>query len=125
MTRSAPQVSRHVSVWIEASRKTVYAFAADQRTLAEWATGLADPELGLEVVEFAPPNEFGVLDHVVRLPSGEQVFNALRIIPADDGIRCEAVFTLRQRADQTDEQFDEDAAAVTQDLLRLKRLTER
>lgn len=125
MTRSAPQVSRHVSVWIEAKRQAVYAFAADQRTLAEWAVGLADPKLALEVVEFAPTNEFGVLDHVVRLPSGEQVFNAMRIIPADDDTQCEAIFTLRQRADQTDEQFDEDAAAVRQDLLRLKRLTER
>ena len=56
--------------------------------MVEWAAGLAegglrqtadgwvaDSPMGTVTVEFAPPNEFGVLDHVVRLPSGETVYN--------------------------------------------------
>src|SRR5690348_17682341 len=35
--------------------------------------------LPILTVEFAPPNEFGVLDHVVRVPSGEAVYNPLRV----------------------------------------------
>jgi hypothetical protein len=38
-------------------------------------------------------NDFGVLDHVVALPSGESVYNPLRVIP--DGEASEVVFTLR------------------------------
>ena len=102
--------SRHVSIWIEAAPEAVYAFAADPQTWQQWAAGLAegglretadgwvaDSPMGKVTVEFAPPNEFGVLDHVVRLPSGEAVYNPLRVIrgsgrpvarccsPCDDG----------------------------------------
>ncbi|MGH3505202.1 MAG: hypothetical protein ACRDQA_30565, partial [Nocardioidaceae bacterium] len=41
---------------------------------------------------FAEPNDFGALDHVVTLPSGESVYNPLRVIPEGDG--CEVVFTV-------------------------------
>ena len=86
--------SRHVSIWIEAAPEAVYAFASDPQTWPTWAAGLAqgalrqtadgwvaDSPMGEVTVEFAPPNEFGVLDHVVRLPSGEAVYNPLRVIP--------------------------------------------
>ncbi len=76
-------------------------------------------------VEFAPPNTFGVLDHVVRLPSGEAVYNPLRVIPGGVGeARCEVVFTVRRRAGMTDEEFDADAAAVAADLETLRTLLE-
>ena len=76
-------------------------------------------------VEFAPHNEFGVLDHVVRLPSGETVYNPMRVIPAGgDEPRCEVVFTLRRRPGVTDEEFEADAAAVAADLETLRGLLE-
>lgn len=118
--------SRHVSVWIDADWRSVYDFAADQSNLGEWAAGLADPALAIETVEFASPNDFGVLDHLVRLPGGVEVFNPMRVIPAGPTeSRCEVVFTLRRRPDQTAEEFEEDAAAVTADLSTLKQLMQR
>jgi hypothetical protein len=76
-------------------------------------------------VEFAPPNEFGVLDHVVRLPSGEAVYNPLRVIPGGvGGLGCEVLFTVRRRPGMTDAEFDADVAAVAADLEVLRRLLE-
>jgi hypothetical protein len=130
--------SRHVSIWIETDPEAVYEFAADPQAWPKWAAGLAegglrqtadgwvaDSPMGQVTVEFAPPNEFGVLDHVVRLPSGEAVYNPLRVIPGGVGeARCEVVFTVRRRAGMTDEEFDADAAAVAADLETLRTLLE-
>ena len=71
---------------------------------------------------FAPRNDLGVLDHDVTLPSGEVVYNPMRVIK--DGDACEVVFTLRRRNDMTDEEFERDAAAVAADLARLKHVVE-
>jgi hypothetical protein len=121
--------SRHLSVWIDAAPDAVYRFAADRVELPRWAAGLADPSLSDAVVDFAPPNEFGVLDHVVRLPSGAAIYNPMRVIPA--GIQegtaetgCEVVFTLRRRPGVTDAEFEADAAAVAADLTTLRGLLE-
>jgi hypothetical protein len=117
------ETSRHVSVWIDARSDVVYAFASDAAELPRWAAGLADPALADADVEFVPSNEFGVLDHVVRLPSGEAVYNPMRVIPAGgDEARCEVVFTLRRRAGVSDAEFEADAAAVAADLERLREL---
>ena len=73
----------------------------------------------------APANDYGVLDHVVRLRSGEAVYNPLRVIPAGEGQpRCEVVFTVRRRPGMTDEEFESDVATVAADLDRLRRLAE-
>ena len=130
--------SRHVSTWIEASPESVYEFAADPQTWPKWAAGLAegglrqtadgwvaDSPMGQVTVEFTPPNGFGVLDHVVRLPSGEAVYNPLRVIPGGVGeAHCEVLFTVRRRDGMTAEQFDADVAAVAADLETLRRLVE-
>jgi hypothetical protein len=130
--------SRHVSIWIEAAPEVVYEFAADPHTWRRWAAGLAegglrqtadgwvaDSPMGEVTVEFAPPNEFGVLDHVVRLPSGEAVYNPLRVIPGGVGApRCEVLFTVRRRDGMSDAQLDADASAVAADLDTLRRLLE-
>ena len=75
--------SRHVGVWIDAAPEVAYAIAADPEQLPRWASGLAagglrqtadgwvaDSPMGEVTVEFAPANEYGVLDHVVRLAVG-------------------------------------------------------
>lgn len=134
----AAETSRHVSIWVEASPQTVYDLAADPQTLPRWAAGLAegglrqsargwvaDSPMGEVVVEFSPLNTFGVLDHVVHMPSGETVYNPLRVVPAGPGqSRCEVVFTLRRRAGMTDDEFEQDAAMVAADLERLRALVE-
>jgi hypothetical protein len=81
--------------------------------------------MGVVTVEFSPPNRFGVLDHVVRMPSGERVYNPMRIVPAGvDENSCEVLFTVRRRDGMTAEQFDADARAVAADLATLKGLVE-
>jgi hypothetical protein len=130
--------SRHVSTWIEARPEAVYEFAADPKTWPRWAAGLAegglrqtadgwvaDSPMGQVTVEFTPPNSFGVLDHVVRLPSGEAVYNPLRVVPGGVGeARCEVLFTVRRRTGMTDEELDADVAAVAADLEALRLLLE-
>jgi hypothetical protein len=121
-----PTPSRHIAVWIEAAPDAVYAFASDRRELSRWAAGLADPALSDADVQFAAVNAFGVLDHVVTLPSGEAVYNPMRVVPAGpDQARCEVVFTLRRMPGVTDEEFEADAAAVATDLAVLRDLMER
>jgi hypothetical protein len=74
------ETSRHVSVWIDVAPDVAYGFAGDPEQLPLWAAGLAqgglrlsargwvaDSPMGEVIVEFAPANEYGVLDHVVRL----------------------------------------------------------
>jgi hypothetical protein len=117
--------SRHIGVWINATPDAVYALASDPAELPRWAAGLADPSLSDAVVDFAPQNEFGVLDHEVRLPSGEAVYNPMRVIPGSTGeSACEVVFTLRRRPGVTDAEFEADAAAVAADLETLRGLLE-
>lgn len=130
--------SKHVSVWIAAAPDVVYAYASDPRQLATWAAGLAqgglrltsqgwvaDSPMGEVTVEFTPTNTLGVLDHVVRLPSGEAVYNPMRVLPAGvDAAECEVVFTVRQRPGVTEEEFEADVAAVAADLETLRRLLE-
>jgi hypothetical protein len=130
--------SRHVSVWIDAAPDVVYAIAADPEQLPRWASGLAegalrqtaagwvaDSPMGEVTVEFAPANPFGVLDHVVRMPDGQAVYNPLRVVPAGgEQAQCEVVFTVRKRAEMTDEEFDRDVATVAADLDRLRRLAQ-
>ena len=117
--------SRHISIWIDASPDAVYAFASDPAELPRWAAGLADPSLSDAVVDFVPKNDFGVLDHVVRLPSGEAVYNPLRVIPGGvGGVGCEVLFSVRRRDGMTTAEFDADAAAVAADLDALRQLLE-
>jgi len=126
MTDDTTNTSRHVSQWVDASSDVVYAYAADPDNLPRWAAGLADPKLVGVDVEFAERNDFGVLDHVVTLPSGERFFNPMRVIPAGIGERgCEVVFTLRRLEGVDDAEFDADAAAVAADLATLRALVER
>lgn len=127
--------SRHISIDIDRSMSEVYDFAADPLNLPAWAAGLAgskverdgqrwftESPMGRVTFTFAPRNDFGVLDHDVTLPSGQVVHNPLRVI--SDGDACEVVFTLRQRADMTGEDFERDAAAVAKDLTTLKSVVE-
>lgn len=127
--------SHHVSRVIAAQASTVYAFAADPDNLPKWASGLAtspvsrrgealvvDSPMGEVTVHFRPPNDFGVLDHDVTLPSGDVVTNPVRVLEHPDG--AEIVFTIRQLA-MSDAEFDRDTATVGADLDSLKKLLER
>lgn len=126
--------SRHVGVTIDRPAAEVYEFASDPANLPEWATGLGGTveRVGDEwivelagarvAVRFVERNEFGVLDHDVRLPTGEWFRNPVRVTPNGDG--CDVVFTVRRQAGLSDADFERDVATVTEDLARLRRLLE-
>jgi Polyketide cyclase / dehydrase and lipid transport len=126
--------SLHLSEVVARAADEVYAYASDPRHLPEWAAGLAgsiaqedgqwvaNSPLGRVVVEMAPANPHGVLDHVVVLPDGERVTNPMRVIPLGDG--CEVVFTLRRGPGTTDQDVEADASAVRADLATLRRVLE-
>ena len=112
--------SRHIGVWINGSAIDVYRYASNPENLRSWAAGLsADMS-----VEFAQPNDFGVLDHVVTLPTGEQFYNPLRVLAGGEN-QSEIVFTLRRSPGMSDGDFEKDAEAVAADLTALKRILEQ
>ncbi|MGH3493234.1 MAG: SRPBCC family protein [Sciscionella sp.] len=127
--------SRHISIDIERGADAVYEYAANPANLPSWAAALAhsalektdegwvtDSPMGRVVVNFVEHNDFGVLDHVVTLPSAERCYNPLRVIP--NGEHCEVVFTVRRRSGMNAEDLAGDAAAVAADLDTLKRILE-
>jgi hypothetical protein len=126
--------SRHINAWIDRSADEVYDYASDPANVPQWAPGLGssvekvDGRWYVETSEgrvgfaFVQRNEYGVLDHYVTMPSGEIVYNPMRVIA--DGSSCEVVFTLRRRPGPSDEDFRADTDAVAADLTRLKRVLE-
>lgn len=126
--------SRHIAQHVRCSAGVAYAFASDPANLPSWAAGLGGPVTHVDggwlvssvegdvVLEPAPVNDFGVLDHTLVLPNGVRSYNPMRVLA--DGDECEVVFTLRRQPSMTDEEFDRDAAAVAQDLQTLKQVLE-
>jgi len=130
--------TRFVTTTIARPWREVYAYASDPRHLVDWAGGLAkaqvepvpdrpgtwiaDSPMGRVEVVFAPANEFGVLDHVVRLPDGREIPNPLRVVPLDDG--AEVVFHVRRQEGMSDADFAADADHVARDLETLRRILE-
>ena len=113
----------------------VYEYAVDPANVPEWAPGLGsavenvdgqwyvESPMGRVGFAFVERNVYGVLDHEVTLPSGEVIYNPMRVI-RDDGDGCEAVFTLRRLPGMSDEEFERDAKAVAGDLARLKKIVQ-
>ncbi|GAB3662106.1 SRPBCC family protein [Streptomyces sparsus] len=132
---SIGEESRHLSTYVDRTVNDVYVYASDPANLPAWAHGLGESiekvedhwvaefsPMGRVVITFAPRNELGVLDHVVTLPSGEAVYNPVRVITSGGG--SEVVFTLRRRPEMSDAEFERDAGMVAADLARLKELLE-
>ena len=115
--------------------REVYAFAAKPENMPRWAAGLgagfrrngddwvADGcPIGTVRVDFTPPNDFGVLDHIVTMEDGARVHNALRVTPNADG--AEVAFTVLRLPGMDDKSFEADCAAVRKDLETLRDLLE-
>jgi hypothetical protein len=129
-----PSESRHVSELIDRPAADVYEYASNPANLPHWAPGLGssvekvdgkwfvETESGRVGVAFAERNKYGVLDHDVTLPSGEVIYNPMRVVPNGDG--CEVVFSVRRLPDMSDEDFARDAGLVQADLTRLKHVLE-
>jgi Polyketide cyclase / dehydrase and lipid transport len=129
-----PSESRFISESIRRSAADVYEYASDPANLPQWAPGLGtnvenvdgqwfvDTSDGRVGLVFADPNELGVLDHEVTLPSGDVIYNPMRVVSDGDG--CEVVFHLRRLPGMSDQEFARDAGLVQADLTRLKRVLE-
>ena len=129
-----PSESRQISESIDRPAAEVYDYAADPAHLPEWAPGLGssvenvdgrwfvETPAGRAGVAFVERNEFGVLDHEVTLPSGDVIYNPMRVVPNGDG--CEVVFSLRRLPGMSSEDFERDAGLVQADLTRLKQVLE-
>ncbi len=123
-----------VSVSIAVDPKTVYTYASNPANLPAWAPGfiksiaqqgsrwVAQTTIGDVTFRFAPPNEFGVLDHDVELPDAT-FHNPMRVIP--NGTGSEVLFTLLQLPGTSDEQFEQDRETILSDLNRLRTVLEQ
>jgi hypothetical protein len=129
--------SRHLSDHIDRSVQAVYDYVSDPANLPEWAPGLVgsaalehegdgwafeSPD-GRVVLEFAPRNDYGVLDHWVTLPSGGPYYNPMRVTADGDG--AEVVFSVRRLAGTSDADFDRDCGLVAADLASIRRVLEQ
>jgi hypothetical protein len=126
--------SRHISERIDRRSADVYDYTSDPANLPHWAPGLGrsvenidgqwfvETDSGRVGFAFVERNPYGVLDHVVTLPSGEVIHNPMRVIPNGEG--SEVVFSLRRLPDMSDADFARDAGLVQADLTRLKRILE-
>lgn len=127
--------SKIIHLQIEKPWSQVYDFVSTPENMPLWAAGLAGgmrPEgedwiadggpLGAIRVNFAPANEFGVVDHVVTLQDGMRVYNAFRVTPNGSG--AEVSFTVLRLPGMTDEQFERDSDMVRADLEGLKAMIE-
>jgi hypothetical protein len=124
---------KHISVSINKPAADVYQFASNPENFPKWVLfvktitrqgdhWLAESALGNIRVKFTPRNDFGIIDHLVTLPTGETVSNPMRVIDNNKG--CEFIFTLFRRPGVTDNDFDEDVKSVSKDLQKLKEVME-
>lgn len=133
-----PLPSRTFSITIRRCPHQVYDFLAEPRNLPRWASGLgqnlrqdcareehawlADTPGGTVSIHFSPRNDFGVLDHVVKLTSGMTIFVPMRVIINAGG--SDVLLTLFRQPDMDDARFEADGDWVMRDLDALKTLLE-
>lgn len=131
-TEVAPHRAVTLTVTIDCSAGKVYDYVRDPRNLPEWSffedvedrdgRWIAIWEGTEHQVVMTKRNDLGVVDHLVLLPSDEEVHVPMRVIP--NGRGAEVLFTLFQTPNMSDGQFARDGEAVRQDLDRLRAVLE-
>jgi hypothetical protein len=128
------QPSKTLSLSIDAPFKKAYDYISDAANLPAWAPGfflsvervdgkwVAETTVGPVGIRFADRNSFGILDHHVKVDSGPETANPMRLIP--NGTGCELLFTLFRTPEMSEAQFAEDAETVLRDLRNLKAILE-
>jgi hypothetical protein len=124
-----------LSVSIEQPPVAVYGFIAEPGNLPKWSLFILSSELrddgvwrietqsGPAEVRFAARNNFGVVDHWVRLNPETEVYVPLRVVANGNG--SEVLFTVFRQPEMTDAAYEADIELVRKDLLSLKAVLER
>jgi hypothetical protein len=122
--------ARTVSVSIFRDARETYEYIRTTSHLTAWATGLGavtgeiddvvqiDTPNGPGTLKFAPPNDFGILDHTITLEGGVVTEVPMRVLPNGEG--CEVMLTIFQPEDMTEREFSRDANWVKRDLETLR-----
>lgn len=124
---------KNVSISINRSADGVYLFASNPENFPKWVAfvrsitrqgdfWIGETDNGEIKIRFASRNDFGIMDHLVTLPGGETVNNPMRVVENNKG--CEFIFTLFWLPGRTEEEFNQDAKAVADDLQKLKEIME-
>ena len=126
--------AHNINVTIERPLAEVYDFLSKPENFPHWASGLATsiaPEDdhwvtetpdGQVVIRFSTPNDLGVLDHKVTMPSGVEVYIPMRVVANGEG--SEVIFTLFQTPGMSEAVLERDIGLVEGDLATLKELLE-
>jgi hypothetical protein len=126
--------SKTMSTSIKSDHKTVYDFVSNLENLPRWASStfpsikevkgewVVDSPNGRNKVMITEKNNFGILDHYVKLTSGVEVYVPMRVIKNGDG--SEVLLTVFQAPEMTDDEYAKDLQTVEKDLNHLKTLIE-
>lgn len=126
--------SNTISISIKRDHKTVYEFISNLENLPRWASStfpsikeingewLIDTPQGQNKVRLSERNDFGILDHYVKLPSGVEVYIPMRVVKNNDG--SEVMVTVFQTIEMTNKVYEEDLQTVKKDLNHLKTVIE-
>ncbi|MGC2308928.1 MAG: hypothetical protein WA461_11030 [Nitrososphaeraceae archaeon] len=119
---------------INSNPQIVYDFVSNLENLPRWASNtfpsikevngewVVDTSQGQNKVMLAERNNFGILDHYVKLTSGVEVYVPMRVVKNGDG--SEIMLTVFQTPEMTDERYAEDIKTVEKDLNHLKTIIE-
>jgi hypothetical protein len=121
------ETARTLSVFIDRPWRNVYALIWRPAFFPEWAAGLSDASLrkegehwlangpnGPATIRFSEHNVFGIMDHYVYPPGGEEIYVPLRVV--QHGAGAEVMLTLFRLPGMSDEKFEADALLIRSDL---------
>lgn len=126
--------SRTMNTSINSNPQIVYDFVSNLENLPRWASNtfpsikevngewVVDTSQGQNKVMLAERNNFGILDHYVKLTSGVEVYVPMRVVKNGDG--SEVMLTVFQTPEMTYERYAEDIKTVEKDLNHLKTIIE-
>lgn len=126
--------SRTMNTSINSNPQIVYDFVSNLENLPRWVSNtfpsikevngewVVDTSQGQNKVMLAERNNFGILDHYVKLTSGVEVYVPMRVVKNGDG--SEIMLTVFQTLEMTDERYAEDIKTVEKDLNHLKTIIE-
>ena len=123
-----------MNISIKSDPKKVYDFVSNLENLPRWASStfpsikevdgewVIDTPNGQNKVMLTERNNFGILDHYVKLTSGIEVYVPMRVVKNGDG--SEVMLTVFQTPEMTEEGYAKDMQTVEKDLNHLKTIIE-